>query len=90
MPWRGEVEKRGGVDARASATTNDKEIARQGLGPPGGGGTASLALSLLLDDAPASPSSSLRAIEAVALATNVTVSLKRGTKQMTRAGSVLF
>jgi len=46
----GEVAKRGGVDVEASATTNDKEIAPCRLGPAGGGGTALLSLSLLLDD----------------------------------------
>jgi hypothetical protein len=34
--WRGEIAKRGGVDAVASATTNDKEIARHTLSPSGG------------------------------------------------------
>ena len=47
--------------------------------PKGGGGTASISLSLLLRDAPDIASSSLRELDAVALATNATVSMKRGT-----------
>ena len=45
----------------------------------GGGGTASTSLSLLLRDAPDIALSSLRELDAVALATNATVSMKRGT-----------
>jgi len=49
------------------------------ISPKGGGGTASISLSLLLRDAPDIASSSLRELDAVALATNATVSMKRGT-----------
>ncbi len=49
------------------------------ISPKGGGGTASISLSLLLRDAQDIASSSLRELDAVALATNATVSMKRGT-----------
>ena len=52
----------------------------QSLQPKGGGGTASISLSLLLRDAHDIASSSLRELDAVALATNGTVFMKRGTK----------
>jgi hypothetical protein len=68
------------MDAGTSSTTSDAEIARAPFSPAGGGGVASSALSLLLDDVPASPSSSLRASEATALATNVSVFAVRSTK----------
>ncbi len=51
------------------------------LSPKGGGGTASIALSLLLRDAHDIASSSLRELEAVALATNATVLMKRDTER---------
>jgi len=76
---RGEVKERGGGDAGTSATTRDTEIARNPFSPKGGGGTASISLSLLLRDATDIASSSLRELDAVALATNVTVFMKRGT-----------
>ncbi len=50
------------------------------ISPKGGGGTVSISLSLLLRDATDIASSSLRELAAVALATNVTVFMKRGTK----------
>jgi hypothetical protein len=50
------------------------------ISPKGGGGTASISLSLLLHDVTDIASSSLRELDAVALATNVTVFMKRGTK----------
>ena len=43
------------------------------ISPKGGGGTASISLSLLLHDVTDIASSSLRELDAVALATNVTV-----------------
>jgi len=49
------------------------------ISPEGGGGTASISLSLLLHDVTDIASSSLRELDAVALATNVTVFMKRGT-----------
>jgi hypothetical protein len=49
------------------------------ISPKGGGGTASISLSLLLRDAPDIASSSFRELDAVALATNATESMKRGT-----------
>jgi len=52
------------------------------ISPKGGGGTASISLSLLLRDAhDIASSSSLRELEAVALATNVTVFMKRDTER---------
>ncbi len=51
------------------------------ISPKGGGGTASVSLSLLLRDAQDIASSSLRELDAVALATNAPVSMKRGTKE---------
>ncbi len=51
------------------------------ISPKGGGGTASISLSLLLHDVTDIASSSLRELDAVALATNSTISMKRGTKE---------
>jgi len=45
------------------------------ISPKGGGGTASISLSLLLHDVTDIASSSLRALDTVALATNVMVSM---------------
>jgi len=49
------------------------------ISPKGGGGTAVISLSLLLHDVSDIASSSLRELDAVALATNVTVFMERGT-----------
>ena len=49
------------------------------ISPKGGGGTASISLSLLLHDVTDIASSLLRELDAVALATNVTVFMERGT-----------
>ena len=49
------------------------------ISPKGGGGTASISLSLLLRDAPDIASPSLRETDAVALATNFTVFMERDT-----------
>ena len=49
--------------------------------PKGGGGTASISLSLLLHDVTDIALSSLRELDAVAPATNVTVFMERDTKQ---------
>ena len=49
------------------------------ISPKGGGGTASISLSLLLHDVTDIASSSLRELDAVALATNVIVFLGRDT-----------
>ncbi len=51
------------------------------ISPKGGGGTASISLSLLLHDVIDITSSSLRDLDAVALATNVTIPMKRGTER---------
>ena len=79
MGLRGEVKKRGGGDAGTSATTSDTEITRNPISPKGGGGTASISLSLLLHDVTDIASSSLRELDAVAPATNVIVFMERGT-----------
>jgi len=50
------------------------------ISPKGGGGTASISLSLLLHDVTDIASSSLRELDAVALATNVIVFLGRDTR----------
>ncbi len=50
------------------------------ISPKGGGGTASIPLSLLLRDAHDIASSLLRELDAVALATNVTVFMERNTR----------
>ncbi len=55
------------------------------ISPKGGGGTASISLSLLLHDVTDIASSSLRELDTVALATNTTISMKRGTKELERA-----
>jgi len=49
------------------------------ISPRGGGGTASISLSLLLRDAHDIASSLLRELNAVALATNIMVFLRRDT-----------
>ncbi len=49
------------------------------ISPKGGGGTASISLSLLLHDVTDSASSSLRELDAVALATNAMVFMRRDT-----------
>jgi len=49
------------------------------ISPKGGGGTASIFLSLLLRDATDITSSSLRELDAVALATNIIVFMERDT-----------
>ena len=49
------------------------------ISPKGGGGTAAISLSLLLHDVTDIASSSLRELDAVALATNVTIFMERGT-----------
>jgi len=49
------------------------------ISPKGGGGTASIYLSLLLHDVTDIASSSLRELDAVALATNVTLFMERDT-----------
>ena len=51
------------------------------ISPKGGGGTASISLSLLLHDGTDIASLSLRALDAVALATKVTVFMERDTKE---------
>ena len=50
------------------------------ISPKGGGGTASISLPLLLHDVTDIASLSLRELDAVALATNVTVFMERDTK----------
>ncbi len=50
------------------------------ISPKGGSGTASISLSLLLHDVIDIASSSLRELDAVALASNDTVFMKRDTK----------
>ena len=50
------------------------------ISPKGDGGTASISLSLLLDDVTDIVSLSLRELDAVALATNVTVFMERDTR----------
>ncbi len=49
------------------------------ISPKGGGGTAAISLSLFLHDVTDIASSSLRELDAVALATNVTIFMERGT-----------
>ena len=49
------------------------------ISPKGGGATASISLSLLLHDVTDSASSSLRELDAVALATNAMVFMRRDT-----------
>ncbi len=51
------------------------------ISPKGGGGTASISWSLLLHDVTDIASLSLRALDAVALATKVTVFMERDTKE---------
>ncbi len=57
------------------------------ISPKGGGGTASIFLSLLLHDITDIASSSLRELDAVALVTNSTISMKRGTKEAEGGGT---
>ncbi len=51
------------------------------ISPKGGGGAASISLSLLLHDVTDIVSSSLRELDAVALATNVIVFMGRDTRK---------
>ncbi len=81
MGLRGEIKEQGEGDAGTSTTTSDTEVARNPHQPKGDGGTASIFLSLLLHDVTDITSLSLREPDAVALATNATVSMKRGTKE---------
>ncbi len=57
------------------------------ISPKGGGGTAAISLSLLLHDITGIASSSLRELDAVALATNVTIFMKRDTWYLVHADS---
>ena len=59
------------------------------ISPKGGGGTASISLSLLLHDVTDIASSLLRELDAVALVTNSTISMKRGTKAVEGGGHPL-
>ena len=61
---------------RRQATQRSPAIS---ISPKGGGGTAAISLSLLLHDVTDIASSLLRELDAVALATNVTVFMERGT-----------
>ena len=77
------------ADGACEARSRSKEKAMQGhrrrratqrspatpFSPKGGGGTASISLSLLLRDAPDIASSSLRELDALALTTNVAISM---------------
>ncbi len=81
------------ADGVCEAKSRSKEKAMQGhrrrratqrspatsISPKGGGGTASIPLSLLLHDVTDIVSSSLRELDAVALATNIMVFLGRDT-----------
>ncbi len=83
------------ADGACEARSRSKEKVMQGhrrrratqrspatsISPKGGGGTASISLSLLLHDVTDIASSSLRELDAVALTTNVTISMKRGTER---------
>jgi len=74
----GKIKEREEGDAGTSATTSDPQAGAPRLpatpiSPKGGGGTASISLSLLLHDVTDIASSSLRELDAVALATNVMV-----------------
>jgi len=60
------------------------------ISPKGGGGTAAISLSLLLHDVTDIASSSLRELDAVALATNVTVFMERDTKRKRYSNQVFF
>ncbi len=57
------------------------------ISPKGGGGTASISLSLLFHDVTDIASSSLRELDRVALATNSAISMKRGTKEVEGGGT---
>ena len=86
------------ADGACEARSRSKEKAMQGhrrrratqrspatpISPKGDGGTASISLSLLLHDVTDIASSLLRELDAVALATNSTISMKRGTKEADR------
>jgi len=80
----GEIKERGGGDVGTSATTSDPQAGAPrspatSISPKGGGGTASISLSLLLYDVTDIASSSLRELDAVAAATNVTVFMEGDT-----------
>ena len=83
------------ADGSCEARSRSEEKAMQGhrrrratqrssatpISPKGGGGTASISLSLLLRDATDIASSLLRELDAVALATNIMLFLGRDTKE---------
>ncbi len=75
------------ADGSCEVRSRSEEEVMQGhrrrtpISPKGGGGTASISLSLLLRDVHDIASSSLRELEAVALATNVSVFMKRDTER---------
>jgi hypothetical protein len=75
------MKERGGGDAGTSAMTSDEEITRNPHQPEGWRRNGIDSLSLLLRDVHDIASSSLRELEAVALATNVTVFMKRDTER---------
>ena len=89
------------ADGACETRSRSKEKAMQGhrrrratqrssatpISPEGGGGTASIPLSLLLHDVTDIASLSLRELDAVALATNATISRKRGTKEADGVGT---
>jgi len=77
---QGEVAKRGGGDAGTSATTKDKEIARNPHPPEGLGRDGPRSLLLLLADVSDIDSSSRLDLGSVALPTNVTVFMKVSTQ----------
>ncbi len=86
---RGEVAKRGGGDAGTSATTRDKEIARNPYPPEGLERDGPISLLLLLADVPAS-TRRRASIWAPPLPTNVIVFMKVSTKERSRQGPQLF
>ncbi len=85
---RGEIKEQGEGDAGTSATTSDTEVAHNTHQPErvaaGRHRFLCCSSSAMRTDI---ASSSLRELDAVALATNVTISMKRGTKE---AGGTLL
>ena len=75
--WRSRSEEEAMQGHRRRRAT--QRSAATSISPKGGGGTAAISLSLLLHDVTDIASSSLRELDAVALATNVTVFMERGT-----------
>jgi len=77
--WEGRSRSEEEVMQRHRRRRATQRLPATPINPKGGGGTASISLSLLLHDVPDIASSSLSELDAVALATNIMVFMGRDT-----------